>query len=747
VIDRPAFRPAFRVEIVDDEGVFLLSERENFLLNGALHALVAPLIDGQNTVDDIVDRLAGAAEPAAVYHVLGELERRGYIAQADPTIPSGRAAFWDSLALDPAVAERRLHATTVSIVGFGAAPVEPFAAVLADLDVPVAAHGGFVVALVDDYLHDGLADLNAEQLATQRPWLLIKPSGTILWIGPLFQPGTTGCWECLAQRLRRHRAIESYLEHRRSTRAPSSVSHAAVSSSIHVALHLAALETVKAIAREQQQSDGTLLTLDLATLETQKHTLIKRPQCPRCGDPASVSARQPLPLELRSQKTHSTADGGYRIASPEQTFAKYERHISPITGALSRLTRVAVDDEGLIQVYTAAQNLGGTAGDLSVLRSRLRRGSSGKGVATAQARASGLCEALERYSGDLQGGEIRERDSYRRLGERAIHPNACMLYSPQQYHNRQQWNERSSPFQHVPHPLDEDRDIDWTPLWNLTRREFNYLPTSYCYYGHPEPAAAYSCRADSNGNAAGNSVEEAILQGFMELVERDAVALWWYNRVRRPALDLGSFDEPYIRALTDVYRTLNRELWVLDLTSDLEIPVFAAVSRRTDQAREEIALGFGAHFDPKIALLRALTELNQLGSAELSAARDERVDLNDDPDRQEWRKTATLANQSYLAPAQGPLRSRRDYDVPWSDDLRDDVLRCQSIVERRGMEMLVLDQTREDIGLPVVKVVVPGLRHYWARFAPGRLYDVPVKLGWLSEPLAEDRLNPIPVFF
>jgi ribosomal protein S12 methylthiotransferase accessory factor len=63
------------------------------------------------------------------------------------------------------------------------------------------------------------------------------------------------------------------------------------------------------------------------------------------------------------------------------------------------------------------------------------------------------------------------------------------------------------------------------------------------------------------------------------------------------------------------------------------------------------------------------------------------------------------------------------------------------------MEMLVLDQSRPDVGLPVVKVIVPGLRHFWKRFAPGRLYDVPVKLGWLAEPLDEAQLNPIPIFF
>jgi ribosomal protein S12 methylthiotransferase accessory factor len=60
------------------------------------------------------------------------------------------------------------------------------------------------------------------------------------------------------------------------------------------------------------------------------------------------------------------------------------------------------------------------------------------------------------------------------------------------------------------------------------------------------------------------------------------------------------------------------------------------------------------------------------------------------------------------------------------------------------MELLVLDQTRPDIGLPVVKVIVPGLRHFWPRLAPGRLYDVPVAMGWLSEPLRERDLCPIP---
>ena len=61
------------------------------------------------------------------------------------------------------------------------------------------------------------------------------------------------------------------------------------------------------------------------------------------------------------------------------------------------------------------------------------------------------------------------------------------------------------------------------------------------------------------------------------------------------------------------------------------------------------------------------------------------------------------------------------------------------------MEVLVLGQTRPDIHLPVARVIVPGLRHFWERFAPGRLFDVPVAMGWRDSPLAETELNPVPV--
>jgi thiazole/oxazole-forming peptide maturase SagD family component len=207
-----------------------------------------------------------------------------------------------------------------------------------------------------------------------------------------------------------------------------------------------------------------------------------------------------------------------------------------------------------------------------------------------------------------------------------------------------------SRYNHVPEPFDEDAAIEWSPVWSLSEGRFKYLPTELLYPGYPTPEGGRRyCYADSSGGSSGNTLEEAILQGFFELVERDAVAIWWYNRIRRPALDLDSFDEPFIQELRRQYVALGRDLWVLDLTADLPIPTFAAISRRVEGPGEDLVHGFGAHIDPRVAVLRALTEVGQwlLASppAVATSAGRGTLDPADDPDALAWRQTATVAER------------------------------------------------------------------------------------------------------
>ena len=208
-----------------------------------------------------------------------------------------------------------------------------------------------------------------------------------------------------------------------------------------------------------------------------------------------------------------------------------------------------------------------------------------------------------------------------------------------------------------------------------------------------------------------------------------------------------SFNDPFFDGMSAYYRRRGRTLAVVDITSDLGIPAAAALSWEGDGGR--ILTGLGAHLDARIAVSRALSELNQmipLGEA-FNEARDERApDLNDDRHISEWMEEATLENQPYLVPDERRSRAASDFPEFHGDDLLDDIHTCLEIIGKRGMEMIVLDLTRPDLDFSTVRVTVPGLRHFWARFAPGRLYDVPVELGWMDRKKDESELNPIPFF-
>jgi ribosomal protein S12 methylthiotransferase accessory factor len=745
MLRRPRFKHHFRVQTVPQEGVFLLSAEDQTVLQGRLYELVAPCLDGR-PMSEVCAELRGAASPAQIYYTVSQLEKKGYLAENEESLSPGETALWSSQDVDPAQAARRLADTPVAVRAVGEVDAKPFCALLQSLHVRVEDSGPLQVVLTDSYLRPDLRACNREALQSGRPWLLVRAGGAQSWLGPLFRPGHTGCWGCLAERLRANSPVAGYLEKVGGDTGTTIIDPCQTAATLQVAWGLAATAVASwVVSGALERLEGKVQTLDLLTGEAQTHTLLRQPSCPECGERASAE----LPVEAvvlnRCKKTF-TEDGGHRALSPQQTLDRYGHHVSPITGAVSMLQRDGDNGEGVMHVYLSGHNVARRPKTWGRLRSELRDSSCGKGTTDLQARASALCEGLERYSAVFRGNEPRRRARLVDLPD-AVHPNTSMLYSDRQYREREEWNARDLAYDEVPHPFNPEAEIDWTPVWSLTHQAVRYLPTAFCYFNYPHKCAERFCSSDSNGNAAGNTREEAILQGFLELVERDAVALWWYNRVRLPGVDLDSFGDPYLPALRAYLARQARTLWVLDLTSDLGIPVFASLSGRTDGPAEQILFGFGAHLDARIALLRAVTEMNQMLGPVLGLGPGDPPGAPfSDRATSEWLRTATVANQPYLQPQDGPARTASCYPACTTDDIRDDVLACQRLVERQGMEVLVLDHTRPEIGLPVVKVVVPGLRHFWARFAPGRLYDAPVRLGWLAQPLAEEQFNPAPMF-
>ncbi|MER8185544.1 TOMM precursor leader peptide-binding protein [Kitasatospora sp. NPDC094015] len=744
-----AFRRHLRAEVVVGKGAYLISERGTTRLRGAHVEAVAPLLDGTRDLPSLLREAGDRASAAEIGELLGSLSAAGLVSYrpADQPGRDPRAeAFWELAGLDGTSSSDRVGAAQVRILAVGRddeATVRPaFEAAglrCVSSDSPTAAE--LTVVVCDDYLAPVLRRIDLAQRAAGRPWLIAKPTGSVVWSGPVLTADGGACWQCLAHRLRANRVHELTVQHALGMAEPPLGPEASLGATRALGLQLAALQAAKWLAGQPGPQRQEIHTLDTLGLRAEQHAVLRRPQCATCGTPGAGAARMLEPVVLRPARKVSTTGNGHRHLTPQQVLDRYGHLVSPISGVVQAITRA--EAPALLHSYTARTC---TVPDG---RAPLRRESGGKGATELDARVSALCEALERESGRLHGDEPRVRDSLRGLGEIALHPNRCQLYHERQYRDRARWNTAHGSYQRVAEPLDERTPIDWTPVWSLTGGRRRLLPTSMLFYGaHPSDEGVRHARADSNGCAAGGTLEDAVLQGFLELVERDAVALWWYNRTRQPAVDLASLGDPWIDEVARLHRREGRELWALDLTADLGVPVVAALSRRVKGPTEDILFGFGAHYDFALAVRRAVAEVNQLLPAVAPAVPGgpPRYSLKD-PAALHWWRSATVARHPYLLPdrEQRAVRPRERPSLAGTD-LRADVETAGELVRRHGMELLVLDQTRLDIGLPVVRVIVPGLRHFWARFAPGRLYDVPVRLGRLAEPTPYERLNPVPLF-
>jgi ribosomal protein S12 methylthiotransferase accessory factor len=757
-------RADVRVEVLDAEHVLVITEVGARILTGRALAQLVGRIDGRSGVDDLAAALHPDVFPGEVYYAADLLSEQGLVLSgpAGPPEDEEAEAFWNGFGVTAAEAQARLAGVTVGLVpvpgvdGRPPAGADAIAAAVADLGIPVSvrtapattADAALVIAVTDHYLHPGLADLNAEALRDGRPWMLARCGGRAPWIGPLLHPGSTACWACLAERLRRNRQVEDFVaRHRRDEFPPSPVLPTAPST-LRVAASMTALAVGRWLATGSSELDGALLSLDTRALESQRHPVVRRPQCPACGDPAaSFPGRRRV--VLAPVPPARTADAALdRTQRPEDTLAALAHQISPITGVVTALVDLG-HEPGVAYNYAAGHNFSIGLDTIDGLTRSVRTVTGGKGTTAAEAKMSAVGEAIERYAGVWRGDEYTVRATYRDLAGEAVHVHDLLRFSDRQYAGRLvQRRAAANPYELVPNPFDEEQEIDWSPAWSLRDGVARYLPASYCWYGHPDSARFFFCAGDTNGCAAGSTLEEAVLHALLELIERDSVALWWYNRLSRPGVDLDGCRVASVGRAREHHDRLGRDLWALDLTADLGVPALAAISARRAGPTQDIVFGFGSHLDPSRAIARAVAEVNQFLPAVARVGRDGHTVYNwPDPAAITFWERETLESQPYLVPdSSRPLRSMADLPDLGRGNPYEDVPVVVGLLERHGLDVLVLDQTRPDVELDVARAVVPGLRHFWRRLGPGRLYDVPVAMGWLPAPLAEADLNPLSIF-
>ena len=323
---------------------------------------------------------------------------------------------------------------------------------------------------------------------------------------------------------------------------------------------------------------------------------------------------------------------------------------------------------------------------------RLLVGSSGKGSTRTQAHVSGLMEALEMYHAEFAenadvarmiashdelaagGGELVPLDQLPLMRHAALPPGRELLWA---------------------NGFDICRGANTPVPWASVHLGLSAVPElrRYC------PPGVFACT--TNGLASGNIAAEAVAAGLYEVIERDAISLWWLRRrrgERPPVVDL-----PMLLAIDDVAPLVDRclaadlRLRVTDLTNDLNVPAYGAAL--LDRRDGMLCVGHGAHLDPVVAMVRAITEAAQSRAVSIAGSRDDNFTLD--------RRRRSASRLGRPGPAAIPRCS--DAGDTFDADLRTLLRR----LERSGLDRVIVTDLRQAaFGLDVVKVWVPGLEDY-----------------------------------
>jgi ribosomal protein S12 methylthiotransferase accessory factor len=487
--------------------------------------------------------------------------------------------------------------------------------------------------------------------------------------------------------------------------------------------------------------------LRLDTLQVRRYPILADSECPVCGHPKPDSAAQAV-IGLSQAPKRRAEDSRLRDVSEYRL--PVAAYLNPVCGALGRGTghrlgsNTAAPAIGYVSVrglqYLHDSFWGGHADrfDTSVL--------------------IGILEGLERHAGIRPRGKATVvHDSYANLGASALDPRTCGLY-PDAFYAKD-----SDYVQFTP-----DLPTSWVWGYSLRDRRSILVPESTVYYHLPRNHNLL-VRECSNGCATGCGPEEAILQGLLEVVERDAFLLAWYGGRGLPEIDPRSCTNPRTRFMVDRIQLCGYDLRLFDNRIDLPIPVVTAVAVRRDGGPGRLIFGAGASLNPEEAIRSAVYEvaypipdfaeetIRSTPELEAMAADFWKVVLLQHHQRL-FGLPAMAQHVDFLLRPQRTLpiaETYRDWyrDRPAAADLLDDVRFCVGQVTRAGFDVIVVDQTSPEqhrVGLRTVRVLAPGLLPIdfgWAKqraLHMPRMYSAFRRAGWRSTDLAASDLHFVP---
>jgi putative methanogenesis marker protein 1 len=368
----------------------------------------------------------------------------------------------------------------------------------------------------------------------------------------------------------------------------------------------------------------------------------------------------------------------HRSKTPADTLQFVER-IKETAGMMSFRNATEVDRIG-IQVFTC---------------DRIRPDGSmtshtGKGVSPIQAQVSITMEAIERYCSEFRKEYLEKlvKGSYRNLKSKLniLDPQDLILSRLSDY--------------------DDGKEIYWIWGCDLSGEEDILVPACAVYHPYHEDNILLMS-THTNGIAAGNTIEEAVIHGLAEVIERDAWSIAQYSRQFHDAIFIENIPEnEFIIGVFERFEKAGIEIVAKDLTTDVGMPVVAAFSRDLVHLTMAPIDGFGAHLDPKVATVRALLEIATTRALFIQKygieGMCETVPL--------YLRHCEEEDPRFYAHHQKGIR---ELDVGYSTDIYEDIQNMISRLRARGLNrMIAVDLTRSDVGIPTVRMIVPGMETY-----------------------------------
>jgi ribosomal protein S12 methylthiotransferase accessory factor len=254
--------------------------------------------------------------------------------------------------------------------------------------------------------------------------------------------------------------------------------------------------------------------------------------------------------------------------------------------------------------------------------------------------------------------------------------------------------------------------LEWNPAKDIISGKEYFVPTNAIYHPYTHGNDCESLfKSNTNGLASGNILEEAILHGIFEVIERDAWSIFELTHRNYAQIDLESIESNIVNESIDKFESEGIKIKLMDFTADVKVPTIAASADDTiTKDAGLLTLGMGTHLDPEVAILRALTEVAQSRATQINGAREDTVRA--DFAREAGYERMKRINRYYFRDEDEKIELSSIENRATTSITKDLEIVKEELISNDIDKILYYDLTRPELDVSVVRVIIPEMEIY-----------------------------------